>query len=42
MKALSLMYVAVGFVVARWVFQRKPEPVLAVDPVQKFRTSGLL
>jgi len=42
MKALNLMYVAVGFAVARWIFQRKPAPVLAADPVQRFRTSGLL
>jgi len=36
MKALNLMYVAVGFAVARWIFQRKPEPMLASDPVQRF------
>jgi len=43
MKALNLMYVAVGFAVARWIFQRKPEPAaVAPDPVQRFRTSGLL
>jgi hypothetical protein len=42
MKALNLMYVAVGFAVARWIFQRKPETLAATDPVQRFRTSGLL
>jgi hypothetical protein len=42
MKALNIVYVAVGFAVARWIFQRKPAPSLATDPVQKFRTSGLL
>jgi len=41
-KALNFVYVAVGFAIARWIFQRVPAPVGATDPVQRFRTSGLL
>jgi len=43
-KALNFVYVAVGFAIARWIFQRGPvpAPVGATDPVQRFRTSGLL
>jgi hypothetical protein len=40
MKMLNLFYAAVGFAVARWMFQRKPMAV--ADPVTRFRTSGLL
>lgn len=39
MKLLHLCYAAVGFAVARWLFKREPLPV---DPVARFRSSGLL
>jgi len=40
MKVMHLCYAAIGFAVARWIFRRRPVPV--VDPVTRFRTSGLL
>jgi hypothetical protein len=40
MKLLQFCYVALGFAVARWIFKRQPTPV--VDPVTRFRSSGLL
>jgi hypothetical protein len=40
MKFLHVCYVAFGFAVARWLFRR--EVVEVVDPVPRFRTSGLL
>ncbi len=40
MKVFHLCYVAMGFVVARWVFKR--EPIALGDPVSRFRVSGLL
>jgi hypothetical protein len=40
MKLMHLCYAALGYAVARWVFKR--EPVLVVDPVTRFRSSGLL
>jgi len=40
MRLLHLCYAALGFAVARWVFKR--EPVAVVDPVPRFRSSGLL
>jgi len=38
MKLLNVLYAAVGFAVARWIFQRKP----VLDPVAQLRTRGLL
>jgi hypothetical protein len=35
---MHVWYVALGFAVARWIFKRQP----VVDPVPRFRTSGLL
>ena len=40
MKFIYVCYAALGFAVARWVFKREPMP--AVDPVARLRTSGLL
>jgi hypothetical protein len=40
MKIVYVCYAALGFAVARWIFQR--EAVAVVDPVARFRTSGLL
>jgi hypothetical protein len=40
MKIMHVCYVALGFAVARLLFKR--QPVSAVDPVTRFRTSGLL
>jgi hypothetical protein len=40
MKLWHLCYAALGIAVARWVFKRQPVPVM--DPVTRFRTSGLL
>ncbi len=40
MKLVHLCYVALGYAVARWIFKR--QPVLIVDPVTRFRSSGLL
>lgn len=40
MKLVHFCYVAFGFAVARWIFKR--EPLAMVDPVHRFRTSGLL
>ena len=40
MKFVYVCYAALGFAVARWVFKREPMP--AVDPVARLRTSGLL
>ncbi len=36
MKALHFWWVAVGFVVARWVFRRQP----VADPVARLRSTG--
>jgi hypothetical protein len=38
MKLLNVLYAAVGFAVARWIFQRRP----VVDPVSHLRSRGLL
>jgi hypothetical protein len=40
MKLIHVCYVALGFAVARMLFKRLPVPL--VDPVSRFRTSGLL
>jgi len=40
MKLVHLCYAALGFAVARWVFNRQSVAVL--DPVARFRKSGLL
>jgi hypothetical protein len=40
MKVVNLVYVALGFAVARWVFHRRALPI--ADPVMRFRNSGLL
>jgi hypothetical protein len=40
MKFMHICYAALGFAVARWIFKRESMPV--VDPVARFRTSGLL
>jgi len=40
MKLAHLCYAALGFAVARWLFKRQPVPVN--DPVERFRSSGLL
>ena len=40
MKLVHLCYAALGFAVARWIFKREPMPL--VDPVTRFRSSGLL
>jgi hypothetical protein len=37
---MHFCYVALGFAVARWVFRRLPAP--ATDPVERFRSSGLM
>jgi hypothetical protein len=41
MKLVYLCYAALGYAVARWIFRRETVPV-AVDPVTRFRSSGLL
>jgi len=38
---MHLCYAAIGFAVARWIFRRSPV-VPVVDPVTKYRMSGLL
>jgi hypothetical protein len=38
MKLLNVLYVAVGFAVARWIFHRKP----VTDPVAQLRSRGIL
>ncbi len=38
MKLMHVCYAALGFAVARWIFKRQA----VVDPVSRFRTSGLL
>jgi hypothetical protein len=40
MKIVYVCYAALGFAVARWIFQR--ESLAVADPVTRFRTSGLL
>ena len=40
MKIWHLAYAALGIAVARWVFKRQSMPV--IDPITRFRTSGLL
>jgi hypothetical protein len=40
MKLIHIWYAALGFAVARMLFKREPVPV--VDPVARFRASGLL
>lgn len=40
MRLMHLCYAALGFAIARWVFQR--QAVAVVDPVNRFRVSGLL
>jgi len=38
MRLMHVCYGALGFAVARWIFNRQP----VVDPVTRFRASGLL
>ncbi|HVO61318.1 MAG TPA: hypothetical protein VMT53_10305 [Terriglobales bacterium] len=40
MKLIHICYAAVGFAIARWIFNRHVVPV--PDPVVRFRASGLL
>jgi hypothetical protein len=40
MKLMHLCYAAIGFAIARWVFQR--HAVRIADPVARYRMSGLL
>ena len=40
MKLVYVCYAALGYAVARWIFQRQPVPIS--DPVTRFRSSGLL
>jgi len=40
MKIVYVCYAALGYAVARWIFQRQPLPI--VDPVTRLRSSGLL
>jgi hypothetical protein len=40
MKIVYVCYAALGYAVARWIFQRQPMPV--TDPVTRLRSSGLL
>jgi hypothetical protein len=40
MKLIHICYVALGFAVARLLFQRQPVPL--TDPVTRLRISGLL
>jgi hypothetical protein len=40
MKLWYFCYAALGVAVARWIFKRQSVPVM--DPVTRFRTSGLL
>jgi hypothetical protein len=40
MKLIHVCYVALGFAVARLIFKR--QQLAPVDPVTRFRTSGLL
>jgi hypothetical protein len=40
MKLVYVCYAALGYAVARWIFQRQPIPI--TDPVTRFRSSGLL
>lgn len=40
MKLVYVCYAALGYAVARWIFQRQAVPVM--DPVTRFRSSGLL
>jgi hypothetical protein len=42
MKLVYVCYAALGYAVARWIFQRQPVPVAVMDPVSRFRASGLL
>jgi hypothetical protein len=38
MRKMHLVYAAIGFAVARWIFKRQA----VVDPVTRFRSQGLL
>ena len=38
MRKMNLLYAAIGFAVARWIFKRQA----VVDPVTRFRSQGLL
>jgi hypothetical protein len=40
MKLVYVCYAALGYAVARWIFLR--QPVAVMDPVTRFRSSGLL
>ena len=40
MKLVYVCYAALGYAVARWIFQR--QRVAVIDPVTRFRSSGLL
>jgi hypothetical protein len=40
LRLMHLCYAAVGFAIARIIFKREPIPV--VDPVARFRASGLM
>jgi hypothetical protein len=39
-KLIHICYAAVGFAIARWIFNR--HAVAVSDPVTRFRASGLL
>jgi hypothetical protein len=39
-KLIHICYAAMGFAIARWIFNRQALPVS--DPVSRFRASGLL
>ena len=40
MKLVYVCYAALGYAVARWIFRR--DAMLIADPVNRFRSSGLL
>jgi len=40
MKLIHVCYAAIGFAVAKWLFNR--EPLALADPVSRLRNSGLL
>jgi hypothetical protein len=40
MKLMHLCYAAIGFAIARWVFNR--QAIKVMDPVARYRISGLL
>gem|GEM_PF-1006692 len=40
MKLVYVCYAALGYAVARWIFQRQSVPVPVMDPVTRFRSSA--